>query len=310
MRWRALRRTILRLLATMWLIVTIAFFCAYRLPGDPARMILGQKATAESLEDFRRKTGLDQPAAVQYFRFVKRVLRLDLGDSLVQRRPVVKLIAERGGQTATLVGVSLGVLALCGLAVPIAIRLARWPVFQVLYSSGWTALAIAPPYVLSIVALLCFAAWLGWIPVTFDPGRPAAWLLPAVVLAAYPAAITVRLLNDQIEQTLQAPYVTAARAYGYTEQGILLRFALPNAITPALAAFANGMAFFVTGTFFVEVVFGIGGLGTLAYEAVRNKDVPVLVGLSIVFAGAICAISTGLQALLFALDPRSEGHRE
>jgi peptide/nickel transport system permease protein len=254
--------------------------------------------------------GLDQPAAIQYLRFVERVLRLDLGDSLVQRRPVVSLISERGGQTATLVGTSLAVLLLFGLVAPVAIRLSRRPLFLTVYSSSWTALAIAPPYVLSIVALLVFAGWLGWIPVTFDPDRPVAWLLPALVLAAYPAAVTVRLLNNQIEDALQSPYVTAARAYGYAEREILLRFAVPNAITPALAAFANGMAFFVTGSFFVEVVFGIGGLGTLAYEAVRNKDVPVLVGLSIVFTVAICSISAGLQVLLLALDPRAEGHYE
>jgi len=98
--------------------------------------------------------------------------------------------------------------------------------------------------------------------------------------------------------------VRAARAYGYGESDVLLRFAIPNAITTSLAAVANGLAFFVTGSFFVEVVFGIGGLGTLAYEAVRNKDVPVLVGLSIVFTVAICAISTCLQILLESLDPR------
>lgn len=305
MRPRALQKRLVRLVATVWLIVTIAFFCAYRLPGDPARMILGQRATPESLRDFRQKMGLDQPLVLQYLKFVERVLRLDLGDSLVQRRPVASLIAERGGQTLMLISASLVALTLFGMAAPILLRLFRKPLVERLYSSWWIALAIAPPYVLSILALLAFAGWLRWVPVTFNPTLPRAWLLPAMVLAAYPVAVTLRLLNSQIEAALQSQYVRAARAYGYRDVDVLLRFAVPNAITPSVAAFANGLAFFVTGSFFVEVVFGIGGLGTLAYEAVRNKDVPVLVGLSIIFAVAICSISAGLQIVLESLDPRA-----
>jgi peptide/nickel transport system permease protein len=290
----------------MWLIVTVAFFCAYKLPGDPARMILGQKATPEAIENFRHQTGLDQPIAVQYSRFVRRALTLELGESLVQRRPVAELISERAGQTLTLILISLFFLALCGLALPVCLRLIEWQLPQKVYRSLWTFLAIAPPYVLSILALLGFASWLKWIPVSFDGTRPSAWIVPALVLAAYPIAVIIRLLSDQIENVLGSPFVRTARAFGYSEPQVLLRFALPNAITPAMAAFANGVAFFVTGTFFVEVVFGIGGLGTLAYEAVRNKDVSVLVGVSIVFAGSICSISAVLQLLLAVLDPRTE----
>ncbi len=304
--WRSLRDRFGRLAATMWLIVTVAFFCAYKLPGDPARMILGQKATPEAIENFRHQTGLDQPIAVQYSRFVRRALTLELGESLVQRRPVAELISERAGQTLTLILISLFFLALCGLALPVCLRLIEWQLPQKVYRSLWTFLAIAPPYVLSILALLGFASWLKWIPVSFDGTRPSAWIVPALVLAAYPIAVIIRLLSDQIENVLGSPFVRTARAFGYSEPQVLLRFALPNAITPAMAAFANGVAFFVTGTFFVEVVFGIGGLGTLAYEAVRNKDVSVLVGVSIVFAGSICSISAVLQLLLAVLDPRTE----
>jgi peptide/nickel transport system permease protein len=242
---------------------------------------------------------------VQYTRFVKRALTLDLGESLVQRRPVADLIRERAGQTAILIVISLGFLALCGLVLPICLRLVEWQLPPKVYGSFWTFLAIAPPYVLSILSLLAFASWLRWIPVSFDTTRPSAWIVPALVLAAYPTAVIIRLLNDQIDNVLGSPFIRTARAFGYSEPQVLLSFALPNAITPAMAAFANGVAFFVTGTFFVEVVFGIGGLGTLAYEAVRNKDVSVLVGVSIVFAGAICSISAVLQLLLLALDPRT-----
>jgi peptide/nickel transport system permease protein len=247
--------------------------------------------------------------AVQYARFVQRAARLELGDSLVQRRPVLSLLRERGSQTLTLLLVATVLLATFGLIVPVLLQL-RLPligrrVVSETYAACWTLIAIAPPYVLAIVALLLGAVRLALVPVTFDPARASAWLLPAAVLAAYPIAVTIRLLNEQIEQARQAPYVTAARALGYAERDVLLRFAVPNALTPAMAALANGLAFFVTGSFFVEVVFGISGWGTLAYEAVRNKDIAVLVGVTIIFGAGICVISALLQLVLLTLDPRA-----
>jgi peptide/nickel transport system permease protein len=303
--WRAIRSRIVRLICTLWLIVSVTFLCAYGLPGDPARMILGQRATPESIAAFRRSAGLDASIATQYARFVRRAFRLELGDSLVQRRPVVSLIEERGAQTLTLLLVATLLLTLFGLIVPVLLRLIDSHATRASYAATWTLVAVAPPYVLSIVALLAAAVQLSLVPVTFDPRRASAWILPAIVLAAYPIAVTVRLLNEQIDRALQLPYVTAARALGYPERDVLIRFALPNAMTPALAALANGLAFFVTGSFFVEVVFGIGGWGTLAYEAVRNKDIAVLVGVSLVFAAGICSISAVLQVVLLALDPRA-----
>src|SRR5690349_24960634 len=98
MRARLLRSRVGRVIGTLLLIVTATFVCAYALPGDPARMILGQRATPESIAAFRQATGLDRSIAVQYARFVGRALRLELGDSLVQRRPVLSLLRQRGSQ--------------------------------------------------------------------------------------------------------------------------------------------------------------------------------------------------------------------
>jgi peptide/nickel transport system permease protein len=312
MPWRSLGARLLRLIGTLWLIVTAAFVCAYALPGDPARLILGQRATTESIAAFRRHAGLDQSVPVQYVRFVARAARLELGDSLVQRRPVLSLLRERGSQTLTLLFVSTVLLAAFGLCVPIVLQLVETRGHRGLrdvYVAAWTLVAVAPPYVLSIVALLIVAVRFAIVPVTFDPAHAAAWVLPAMVLAAYPIAVTSRLLNEQIDRALQSPYVTAARALGHPERAVLLRFAVPNALTPAMAALANGLAFFVTGSFFVEVVFGISGWGTLAYEAVRNKDIAVLVGVTLVFGAGICVISALLQLTLAALDPRARSAR-
>jgi peptide/nickel transport system permease protein len=166
------------------------------------------------------------------------------------------------------------------------------------------AVGIAPPYVLGVVILALFAGWLGWVSAIFDPQRISAWILPTLVLAAYPTAITMRLFENQIAGELGKPYVVRAKAMGFSHRTILLCEVLPNALTAALAALANGLAAFVTGTFFVEVIFGISGLGRLTYEAIGNKDIALLAGLCMVFAIAITAISAGLDLAQLLIDPR------
>jgi len=183
MQWRALTSRLLRLIGTLWLIVTAAFVCAYALPGDPARMILGQRATTESIAAFRHSAGLDRSIGIQYARFVQRAFRLELGDSLVQRRPVLNLLRERGSQTLTLLVVSSLLLTTFGLIVPVLLQLIDWRRLRDTYAGLWTFIAVAPPYVLSIVALLLVAVHFALVPVTFDPAHATAWIPPAPSLA-------------------------------------------------------------------------------------------------------------------------------
>ncbi|MGH8759145.1 MAG: ABC transporter permease subunit [Burkholderiales bacterium] len=165
-------------------------------------------------------------------------------------------------------------------------------------------LALAPPYVLAIAGLLVGAGWLGWISVVFDPSRFTAWLLPAAALGAYPAALVLRLFAGRLKEELAAPYACRARALGLSLPHVVLREVVPNALPAALAALANSLAYFATGAFFVEAVFGIPGLGRLAQEALRNKDMAVLAGLCLVFAIVVLLLSATLNALQRWLDPR------
>jgi peptide/nickel transport system permease protein len=168
----------------------------------------------------------------------------------------------------------------------------------------WGSVAAVPPYVLAVLLLMVFGGWLELVPTIFDPELPVAWLLPAFVLAAYPTAIVLKLFHQEIEAARSSLYVLRARAMGFSEARILLTEILPNAITPALAALANSLAFFITGTFFVEVVFGMTGLGSLTYEAIRNKDLALLVGLCVVFAAVISIVSALLDMGLILANPR------
>jgi peptide/nickel transport system permease protein len=228
---------------------------------------------------------------------------LDLGDSLIQRRPVVDVIRERSGYTITLILAAIGVLVLFGLALPLGLLALRMRWADAVIRGFWTMLAAAPPYVLSLVTLTLFAAILGWLPAIFDPDRLVCWIAPAMVLAVYPTSVVSRLFYNALKRSMNSDYAFRARAQGFSEPTILIHEALVNSVTAPVSAFANALAYFVTGTFFVEVAFGIGGLGTLTYESIRGKDVTVLSGICVIFALAVSVISAVLDVVQHLLDP-------
>ncbi len=191
-----------------------------------------------------------------------------------------------------------------GTALPILLRLSAGPFATKVADTVLTVFGIAPAYVMAVLLIGTFSATLGWIPAVFDPQRALCWLLPVAVLAAYPTSLVYRLLNSALRDSLRAPFALRARALGLEPWRVLLVEALRPSMAAPLAAFANGLAFFVTGTFFVEAAFGIPGLGSLTYDAVRNKDIPLLVGLCLCFSITISAVSVSLQLLQEIVDPR------
>lgn len=296
-------------LVSIWLIVTVGFVSVYMMPGDPARMILGRQASPQAIQEFRVKAGLNQPIWKQYEKFLDRTVHLDFGNSLLFRRPVSELIRERSLITAKLVLFSFVTVMVIAFFVPLLLRIANARKSAQWLQSTTMMIGIAPPYVLGVVILTLFAGNLGWISPIFDPSKVTPWILPSLVLAAYPTTITMRLFENQITHELSQQYVVRARAMGFPHRFVLVREILPNALTAAIAALANGLAFFVTGTFFVEVIFGIPGLGQLTYQAIVNKDIALLAALCIVFAIAISAISAVLDVSQLLIDPRLRDRR-
>lgn len=276
----------------------------YALPGDPARMILGQRATNETVEAFRLQAGLQDPLPKQYWKFITRTTNLDFGTSLAQRRPVLTLIRERASSTIQLVVYSVIVVFLFSIVFPLFLHSLDLTRCVVVLERFWTGMASVPPYICAVAAIVIFAGWLSWVPVLFDASHIQSWFLPSFILAAYPTSVVLRLFEQQLQAALSSPYILRARSLGFRHSYVLFYEALPNALTTALAALANGLAFFVTGTFFVEVAFSIPGLGGLTYEAVRNKDIPVLIAVCILFAFSITLISAVLDMVLILLNPK------
>lgn len=287
------------------MILATAFLVIYRLPGDPARMILGPRADAATVRQFRDMNGLNESVVIQFSRFLGRAVRFDFGESLSYRRPVMSLILERVRPTFRLVIYAMLVLIVLSLVLPICLRAMGLRSVDTALRSTLAILSAAPPYVLGLLAITTLAGALRVLPAIFDPDQLRCWLTAGLVLAAYPAALASRLLHDAIETAMTSDYATRARSQGFSEVAVLIRDVLLNALTAPISAIANGLAYFLTGTFFVEVAFGIGGLGSLTYEAIRNKDVPTLAGICVLFAVVISAISMGLDVVQRFLNPRS-----
>jgi ABC-type dipeptide/oligopeptide/nickel transport system permease component len=301
---RYLRHRVLAFAGGLLLVVVISFVAIYWLPGDPARMILGPRATTESIQQFRKDAGLDESLPRQFGRFAVRVARLDLGESLMFRRPVTEVIAGRAATTAALVGAAVAILLTFAILCPVALQVAGLGVLDHGLRAVWTGLSVSPPYVLALLTLTLFAGKLQILPAVFEPDRLRCWIAAAFVLAAYPTALVSRLFRDALAVAMASDYATQARAQGFRESAILLRDAAPNALMAPVSALANGLAYFFTGTFFVEVAFGVGGIGSLTYEAIRNKDMAILAGICLVFAALISAVSTGLDVAQHLVDPR------
>lgn len=302
---RRFSKQILMLLLTLWLLATGVFVCLYALPGDPARLILGPQASADSVTQFRRVAGLEEPIGQQYLQYLMKLVRLDLGSSWLYRRPVATLLLERGGTTLKLVAASGALVLVASFLLPISLRLANAKHWLKAPDAVLTILATVPPYLLGICALQVFAGWLGWFPVLFEPRHWISWIIPALVLAAYPAALMFRLFDDGLERELSSAYCRRARAFGLPRVHVVLREAMPNAMAAALAGAANSIAFFVTGTFFVEVVFGIGGWGRLAHDAIRNRDLALLGPLCLIFAAIVAFVMQAAGWTQRALDQKT-----
>lgn len=301
---RYLRNRLVMFAGGLALILMTSFFAIYRLPGDPARMILGPRASARSVEEFRQSAGLSDPVAKQFEHFVARVATLDLGDSLAYRRPVAALLGERMGQTLRLIGYAFLILLVFAVFLPIGFRAAGLGFIDSGLRALWTLFSAAPPYVLALLTLTLLAGFFRVLPAVFERDKVSCWLAASFVLAAYPTALASRLFHDALASAVLSDYATRARAQGFSEAAILLREALVNALTAPVSAIANGLAYFFTGTFFVEVAFGVGGIGSLTYEAIQNKDMTVLAGVCLLFAVVISALSAVLDLAQHLLSPR------
>jgi peptide/nickel transport system permease protein len=299
---------LLQILPTFFLIMVVIFFLVRLLPGDPTSAILGIHATDEDVTRINASLGLDKPIPVQFGYFLRNFFHGDLGDSIVLKVPVARLIAERLPVTLFLTAFAalLAVLFAVPLAVLAALR--RDSAIDSTIRTGFQIGLSMPVFYIGIVLLTFFAAKLHWFPVggfgaTFGEDLYHLFL-PAVTLALSLSAVLMRNLRNSIIEVLTADYVDFARAKGLRTQLVLFRHVLRNALIPTVALFGLNIGTLLGGAVITETVFAIPGVGRLLIDSIYGRDYPVIQGLTLALALLVSLIFLVTDMAQATLDPR------
>lgn len=309
---RLARAIFLRLLfglLSLIFITLITFIADELAPGDAALVFAGEKATVEQIERIRHLMGLDRPAPVRYFEFLKNAAQGDFGTSYYgTKEPVTDIIKRNLPMTlkiafaaillAAMIGITLGTFA--------AVHQNKFQDRSVLVFS--TLGVTIPNFVLAPILVLIFAMYLDVLPINWEANlRAPAYMyliLPVIILAARPAAMLTRLTRASMIDTLQQEFIRLAVAKGVPRTRLILRHALRNAILPVVTATGTSFGFLLTGSFVVERFFTLPGLGREVIEAIQQGNVPVIQAGILVTGTMFILINLLVDMILPILDPR------
>jgi peptide/nickel transport system permease protein len=306
-------RRILLMIPVLLGVSLVTFIIVRFIPGDPVQVLLGadRRSTPEQIEAIRRAYGLDQSYPVQYVRWLGHVLTGDLGQSLRTGRPLTQELALRLPVTAQLTFFA----ALIGLipAIIFGVLAAVKRNSKLDYLTTVTALAgiSVPNFFLATLLVLLFSFKLRWLPnvgyrpFTEEPVQNLKlMLLPALSLGLPFMAVVMRFTRSSVLEVMNQDYIRVARAKGMTQNKVILRHVMPNAGIPVLTIAGIQVASLLGGTVIVEQIFGLPGIGRYIYEAIANRDYPVVQSVTLVMAAIFVMVSLIVDVLYAVLDPR------
>jgi ABC-type dipeptide/oligopeptide/nickel transport system permease component len=313
----------------------IVFALARLIPTDVAAMYIGPRARPADIERVRQQLGLDQDLVTQYLVYMRDMLVGDWGTSIATKQPVLDEILGRLPASLELITAAMLIALPLGLAL--GMLSARWQGHPV--DVGVRIVSIVgvslPAFFLGILFQILFFRSLDLLPLSgrtdsdlrfispidevtglylvdalisgnWTALQDVTWhlLLPAITLAAYPVGLISRMTRSSMLETLSHDYIRTARAYGIGERRIVSRLALRNALVPVLTIIGLTLAYLITGTFFVEIVFSWPGLGTLAVKSILATDYPAIMGIALFGAAAYVVINLLVDLAQAWVDPR------
>lgn len=284
-------------------VVAVTFFI--RPPGDPARVLLGQRADEASVAAMREQLGLDRPLYVQMGLYMKNLLSGDLGTSIATQRSVSETIIERIPATALLALTSIAIATILGilLGVIAAWRPNTW-IDTFTMSSSLLGISL-PAFVVGLLFVLVFGVVLEWFPNSGYIDRGLEYLvLPMVTLAIRPLSIIARVTRSSMLDVLGQDYVRTARAKGLSNTRVFLHHALRNALNPVITTVSAWFAGLLAGTYFIEFIFNWPGIGLAAFNAIEKLDYPMIQG-TVLFTAVIFVVVNTLADVIYGIvDPK------
>jgi peptide/nickel transport system permease protein len=294
------------------LLASLVVFALPRLiPGDVVVLMLEEKAYAKDLAELRAKLGLDRALSVQYVEWLGRVARGDLGESLWTRRPVAEEIGRRLPVTLILGVLATGFAVVMAVPVGVVSATRQDSLRDYAARSGAILGLSVPAFWLATLVIVLPAIWWGWRPVTGftelrdDPlGHVRQLLLPALILGIASAAAVMRLIRGMLLEVLRQDYVRTAWAKGLRDRAIVLKHSLKNALIPVVTVLGIQVTQILGGTVIIETVFGLPGMSRFLFDAILQRDYPVIQGVNLVVVSIVVLVNLGIDALYAVLDPR------
>lgn len=298
----------LQFLPVLFGISVITFVLVRLIPGDPARNILGTRATPTALASIRAQYGLDQPMWLQYFYFIRNLGNGEMGKSILYKIDVLPLISTRIEPTIALVvsSVILSILIAVPMAAIAARNAGRAPdhIVRIVSTFGIGF----PPFWLGLMLIILFSVQLGVLPVSGYGStigdKLAHLVLPALTVALSLSTVLTRSLRAAMIESLKSDVATAARARGMPESIVFWRHVVPNSLVPTINLLAVNIGWLIGGTVVVESVFALPGMGQLLVRAIFSRDYMVVQGVAMVFACATVLVNFLADIVTVAADPR------
>ncbi len=291
-------------LITIFVLITATFFLMHAVPGSPFSPEEEKKVPKAVIEVVRARYGLNKPLGEQYLQYLSNVLHGDFGVSFKRENVSVNKLIDKGFPVSARVG-GLAILLSLAIGVPLgvvsAVKRGRWPDYA---SMVFATIGIsAPAFVISVVLLFVFSMHLHWLP-SFGLTSWKHYVLPVVCLAFHPIAYIARQIRSSMLDSLQMDYTRTARAKGVTEAGVIWKHALKNSILPVVTYLGPLVAGLLTGSFIVERLFSVPGIGRDFVTSVADRDYTVIMGMT-AFFGIFVIICNIVVDICYALiDPR------
>lgn len=303
------RRGLLSLLI-LFLAVSLLFGMIHLVPGDPATVMLGPKATPEIRAEFSQRMGLDQPLVTQLGQFYAGIASGDLGVDPFSERKVSAIVWEQLPYTLVLVLVAIGGASLLGIPLGCFSAIRRNSLLDRVTAVMSVAFIAIPSFVIALYLLLWLAVKWRWFP-AMGAGEPGNYIdqvwhlvLPAIALGLGWVGYIARLVRSSMLEVMEENHIRTARAFGLPEHTIMVHYALRIALLPTLTILGLGIGSMLSGALFAEIVFSRPGIGKLLYEAVLTRNYPIVMGSVLVTTGFFVLSTLASDIINAMLDPR------
>ena len=319
------------MIPTLLGVTVIVFLMLHATPGDPAELLLGERATEKALQEVREHLGLNQPLHVQYGMFLKRLMRGDLGETIWTRQKVWTEVKQRFPATIELSLVALLISCFAGMILGIVSATKQYSIFDYVSMLGALAGVSMPIFWLGLVFMLIFSLNLGWLPLSGrlsigvdleivtnfyildaiitrnGPAfKDAVWhiIMPAVTLSTIPTAIVARMTRSAMLDVLRQDYIKTAKAKGLSHLKVIFKHALRNAMIPVVTTIGLQFGVLLGGAILTETIFAWPGVGKWMYDAVMQRDYMVIQGGTLFIAALFVVINLCVDVLYAVINPR------